>query len=240
MLCALCHKNKPLQWSHIVPEFMYQEMYDPKHRFQGLSTVVSDRARLYQKGLREKLLCEACEQQFGRYENYAAQVFYGGVTIPVRRCGKNLLIGSLDYKRLKLFFVSLLWRFGVTSIDIFRGADLGPHAEKLRKMLLAEDPGDWLAYPCLATAVTWQSKHIGDLILPPCLAKMEGHRIWSFVIAGFVFTFFVSSHVPPTPLLPGFLQKDGSLFIAIREITEIDFLHRFACEIRDTQKAKSG
>jgi hypothetical protein len=31
-----------------------------------------------------------------------------------------------------------------------------------------------------------------------------------------------------------FLAKDSG------EITEIDFLHRFACEIRDTQKAKSG
>src|SRR5262249_15837108 len=102
------------------------------------------------------------------------------------------------------------------------------------------DPGDSFAYPCLVTAVTWQRKHIGDLIVAPCLAKMEGHHIWSFVVAGFVFTFFVSSHWAPMPLLPGFLQKDGSFFIAIREITEIDFLYRFACEIRDAQKAKKG
>ena len=240
MACALCHKNRTLRRSHIVPEFMYQAMYDPKHRFQGLSSVPSARARLYQKGLRQELLCEQCEQQFGRYESYATQVFYGGVSVVGQRRGNKLLLSSLDYKRLKLFFLSLLWRFGVTSIDVFRGADLGPHSEKLRKMLLVEDPGDCFAYPCLVTAVTWQRKHIGDLIAPPCLAKMEGHRIWWFIIAGFVFTFFVSSHLPPVPLLPGFLQKDGSLLIAIREITEIDFLYRFACELRDAQKTKKG
>ena len=153
MACALCHKNRTLRRSHIVPEFMYQAMYDPKHRFQGLSSVPSARARLYQKGLRQELLCEQCEQQFGRYESYATQVFYGGVSVVGQRRGNKLLLSSLDYKRLKLFFLSLLWRFGVTSIDVFRGADLGPHSEKLRKMLLVEDPGDG-SRTCLVTAVT--------------------------------------------------------------------------------------
>jgi len=107
-------------------------------------------------------------------------------------------------------------------------------------MLLAEDPGGHLAYPCLVTAVTWEGKHLGDLIVAPCIAKMEGHRIWSFVIAGFLFTFFVSSHLPPPGAFPGFLQSSGSLIIGVCEIAEIDFLYRIACEIGNAQKARKS
>ena len=147
-----------------------------------------------------------------------------------------LIIGGLDYRRMKLFLLSLLWRFGVTTLAVFMGAQLGPHSEKLRRMLLAQDAGDPLAYPCLLTAVTWQGKHIGDFIVPPCLAKMDAHHIWSFVVAGIVFTFFVSSHVPTEVAHPAFLQEKGLLIIMRKEITEIEFLYRFASEVADLQR----
>lgn len=217
---------------------MYQGMYDPKHRFHAMSRMASHPVLTYQKGLREKLLCRDCEQQFGRYETYAAQFFYGSPQLAFRKEGKHFTVGGADYKRLKLFFLSLLWRFGVTSVDILSGTDLGPHAEVLRKMLLAEDPGGCLVYPCLVTAVTWKGTHIADLIVGPSTAKMEGHRIWQFVVAGFVFTFFVSSHLPPAGISSAFLQSNGSLIIGVREIEEIDFLYRNACEIANAQKVR--
>jgi hypothetical protein len=132
-----------------------------------------------------------------------------------------------------------MWRFGVTKLAVFKGARLGPHAEKLRRMLLAEDPGDPLAYPCLLTAVTWRTKHIGNFIAPPFLAKMDGNHIWSFVVAGIVFTFFVTSHVPNEVPPPAFLRRNGSLSIMRKEITEIDFLHRFASEVTDAQRKRN-
>ena len=236
MPCALCLLTKPLMSSHVVPEFLYREMYDLKHRFLALSTLASDRPRHYQKGLREDLLCADCEQLLGRFESYASQVFYGKGAPKTQRQDRMLIIEGLDYSRMKLFLLSLLWRFGVTKLAVFKGARLGSHAEKLRRMLLAEHPGDPLAYPCLLTAVTWKTKHIGDFIAPPCLAKMDGHHIWSFVVAGIIFTFFVSSHVPIEVPPPAFLQENGTLIIMRKEITEIDFLHRFASEVADAQR----
>jgi hypothetical protein len=219
---------------------MYQGMYDPKHRFHGLSRLATDPVLTYQKGLREELLCGDCEQQFGRYESYAAQFFYGGAKLSGGKEGKHFRIGGADYKRLKLFFLSLLWRFGITSVGALSGTDLGPHAEVLRNMLLAEDPGGGLVYPCLVTAVTWKGSHIPDLIVGPSTGKMEHHRIWQFVVAGFVFTFFVSSHPPPAGISPAFLQSNGSLIIGVCEITEIDFLRRIAHEIANAQKARKS
>jgi hypothetical protein len=60
--CALClDTNVKLAQSHIVPEFLYKALYDSKHRFQVISTNPSVRNSLEQKGLREPLLCKACE-----------------------------------------------------------------------------------------------------------------------------------------------------------------------------------
>ena len=50
----------------------------------------------------------------------------------------GLSLSRLEYSPLKLFFLSLLWRFGITTIEQYRGAELGPHAERLRQRLVRE------------------------------------------------------------------------------------------------------
>src|SRR6266487_81589 len=104
MTCALCQKKKQLRRSHIVPEFLYKQMYDPKHRFFALSCTPSERERQHQKGLREFLLCADCELLFSGFENYAAKVFYGKDVAASKHHGDLLVLHDLDYKALKLFF----------------------------------------------------------------------------------------------------------------------------------------
>lgn len=204
----------------------------------GLSTVASQPVRLLQKGLRERLLCDDCEQKFGRHESYARGVFYGETVRKARAHENFLLIEGLIDQPLKLFFLSLLWRFGVTSIEAFKTCDLGPHEEKLRKMLHAEDPGEYLTYPCMVFAITWNRKHIPDLIVPPCVARTDTGRIWSFVVGGFLLSFDVGSHRPPRELWPAFLKPDGTMVLQIEEITKIQFLHRFASDIARAQRSR--
>jgi len=80
-ICKLCLHEKELRHSHILPEFMYQNLYDqaPK-RFYTL-TVNLDKAeeskkKIEQKGIREYLLCGDCEVQLSKFENYAAETIY--------------------------------------------------------------------------------------------------------------------------------------------------------------------
>ena len=146
---------------------MHQDMYDSKHRFFGLSSDPTKKEMLFQKGLREPLLCADCEQQFGRYEKYASGVFFGGPSIGLRREKNVLCFTGLQYPSLKLFFLSLLWRMGVTSIAYLKGVELGAHELRLRQLLRTEQPSDYLTYPCFLTAVMYKGKHIPDLIVPP-------------------------------------------------------------------------
>ena len=80
-ICKLCNLEKELRNSHIIPEFMYQNLYDhqPK-RFYSLNVNVDEENkssnRIEQKGIREYLVCNDCEGILSKYENYAAETIY--------------------------------------------------------------------------------------------------------------------------------------------------------------------
>ena len=240
MPCKLCLEDRPLRQSHIVPEFLYRPLYDSKHRFFGLSNLPGRKDALFQKGLREPLLCDGCEQQFSRYEHYASKVFNGRQAARGEIGQREIVMIGLDYAPLKLFLLSLLWRFGVTSIEYLKGVPLGSSEARLHKMLRAEDPGPFNAYPCMMTAVTIDGAHVPDLIVAPAAARIKGHVVWSMVVSGFVLTFWGSRSAGPSLYEEVFLREDGRMRVLIRDLREIEFLHRFSSEIAQARQSRNA
>jgi hypothetical protein len=194
MSCGLCHSEKELRNSHIIPEFFYKPLYDSKHRFNVIALTESEKNRYEQKGLREKLLCDDCEQQIGQYEDHVRRIFYGGTGIYIKN-GNPIVISGIDYQKFKLFQLSLLYRAAISNLEFFHNISLGPHEEIIRKMLLEENPGKKLEYPCLILMLLIQSKEIIDaMIYPPQELRIEGHYSYRFILGGCFWIFFVSSH----------------------------------------------
>ena len=77
--CKLCLRESDLRYSHIIPEYFYKPMYDSKHRFMQISTVQEYPTTFLQKGVREYLLCNRCEEQFSKYE-LDVTCNYGGIS----------------------------------------------------------------------------------------------------------------------------------------------------------------
>lgn len=231
MACALCKLNNELRNSHIVPEFMYKEMYDSTHKFSVVSRQITDANRQFRKGLHEYLLCSDCESKLSRWESYAASFFYGK-KIMVKRDGDLFFYESLKYNELKLFFLSLLWRFSVTSLPELQGAKLPEkHREKLRKSLLNEDPGVPLFFPCHIIRIIHKRKFLVDFISPPMSAKLDAHHVWQFAVAGYYFMFFVSSHPVINDLKITFLTKEGKMISMAQELAEIKPLYEFCMDL---------
>ena len=69
-------------------------------------------------------------------------------------------------------------------------------------------------------------KHMPDLIVPPGMASVDGHQVWSFVATGFVFSHFVSDLPPPDVVHQACLKLDGTMWVRVAEVAEISFLHR--------------
>lgn len=98
--CKLCHKEKDLQESHIIPKFVYKWMkLTGNGRFrQGLNI-----NKPIQDGIKEFLLCRDCEQKFSKREDWFKKYVFSSYI------DKNETT-FFPSDNLKYFTVSLLWR----------------------------------------------------------------------------------------------------------------------------------
>ncbi len=126
----------------------------------------------------------------------------------------TLVIENVDYVRMKLFQLSILFRAGVSQRAFFSKVRLGPHEEKIRKMLTDEIPGAPEAYGCVPVAFLRKSgKLLTEMIPKPQSKKIDGHRTYSFLFAGCGWIFVVSSHANTFKHKERFLQQDCKLVI---------------------------
>jgi len=220
-----------LRNSHIIPEWVFTDLYDEKHRFNVMSTLPERPRPQEQKGLRERLLCNDCEQQFSRYERYARGVVKGGEGLTVTRHPGRIEIADIDYEKFKLFQMSVLWRSGIASHRMFSRVKLGPHAERLREMLLREDPGRRTDYPCLIFGVIAQGKSIPDFIDQPTRVRLDGLNCYRFIFCGLVWVFFVANHAPTRLARQHVLTEAGGLVIWIKPFEDLGYLQEFGRDL---------
>ena len=64
------NKNVELRQSHIIPEFMYQNLSNKEpRRYYKLSVEDNKKHKeIKQKGIRERLLCGECEKRLNEFE----------------------------------------------------------------------------------------------------------------------------------------------------------------------------
>ncbi len=204
----MCQTTQKLCLSHIVPEFMYKLLYSKNHKITGIRHDGS--VNTLQKGLREHLLCSNCESKISKYELHASEVLrsliennYNGTVLQI----------NTDYKKFKLFLLSILWKAGVTTVPTF-AIQLGPHKEKIRKMLIDENPGKEDEYPCLLCLVKDETNLTRSIYKTEAI-RFEGHRCFKFLITRLLFIYFVSSHQKPTVAREISIKKDGTLNVVL-------------------------
>jgi|APTNR8051073442_1049403.scaffolds.fasta_scaffold05695_8 hypothetical protein len=237
MQCALCLEEAELRRSHLIPEFLYKTLYDEKHRLHVLSILPEKGNCHEQKGLREKLLCDCCEQRFSTWERYASLLLRGEKPVTYRTEGHLIFLSELEYLPFRLFQLSILWRAGVSSLPFFSKVRLGPHAEVLRKLLLAADPGPPTRYCCVMFGIKHKKEAFTGLIMQLGKTGLCGQIAYWFVFGGFLWAFYVSCQHLPSQLMPCTLQPPGTAAFVVREATEMDNLASFAVELNRVGRA---
>lgn len=232
MTCKLCGEENPLKKSHIIPEFIYGSLYDEKHRFHILSTLKATKNAKLQKGIREHLLCEVCESKLSKYQRYASLVFSGASPTKVNKDGKLITIEGLDYKKFKLFALSVLWRASISTLPFFSQIKLGPHEEPIKKMIYKEETGETDTYPFMLAPVVFENEVLADLIIQPTWSRIQGHYSYRFVFGGIVWLYLVSKHKPPKLILDKTLSEDGVMTMLEKEITSMPFIMDFVNELK--------
>jgi hypothetical protein len=155
--CRLCGKNAMLIKAHILPKGFYAPIWDygesgvPKGERVPVIVSLGETGRKpvqTQSGIWDRhILCAACDGNIlGPLDKYATHLLIDTPSWMLHaqdEHGEPMLqiIESYDYQRLKLFYMSLLWRSEVTSHSFFKEVKLGPWEPRLREALLAGEPG---------------------------------------------------------------------------------------------------
>jgi hypothetical protein len=228
MRCALCGEAAELRKSHIIPEFIFGPLYDEDlHRFHVLSSEVRNRYR--QKGLREKLLCDACEQRFSVHEAYVSRLMFSDGSLRPEPDGPTVVFRGVDYQALKLFQLSVLWRASVSQLDFFRHVSLGDaHEARLRALLLRNDPGEPWQYGCMMLVVFHEGLVVRDLVDQPIRRRVQGLTCYRFIFGGLAWLYFVGSQRSSQGLETASLDPSGTLRLFRKDLPEINDIAQFA------------
>lgn len=235
--CALCHQERTLRLSHIIPEFLYRSMYDEKHRFHVVSVNPNERNQIKQKGISEQLLCDECENKFSQFERYASLVLNGHIELQIKKRGNLSIISGIDYHQFKLFQLSILWRAGVSRLNLFQRVKLGPHEERLRQLLLNNDPGRSSQYGCCMWELTLGPLgESASLIMQPTRVRIQGVITYKFTFGGLMWLYHVSLQIPPYPYNEIVLSNQGQLIIQTKGVEEMVDLSNFMNLVRAQDK----
>jgi len=233
MKCRLCQNDRDLCNSHIVPEFLYSKLYNDQHKLMGITGQGNKGWKLLQKGIREHLFCSDCEKHLNEsYEKPFLQQWTIDFPLPAQMNKDSIHSATYDYKSFKLFHLSILFRSSVSSLPTFHEVNLGMHEERIRKMLISENPGkDW-EYPIIAFAVLNGRRDVEKrLISCPISGRFEGHIAYGQIYGGAMWWILVSSHRNDLFCRSG-LQSSGQITIIAEPWNEIGVIQDASTALR--------
>ncbi|OFX68689.1 MAG: hypothetical protein A2X12_05705 [Bacteroidetes bacterium GWE2_29_8] len=238
-ICKLCKKEKELRRSHIIPEFMYENVYDkePK-KFNNIEITLDNskdtKVKYEQKGIREYLLCGDCEVLLSKYEKYAAEIIYAknknSKVVALSKIESNrgisiCKLGSISYKDFKIFLFSLLWRIIISKTFNIRGInDKDKIEETLRQAILNEDPLEYDKYACFMQIIDKKMDNVmGSFILQPYFSNdINKNQVLNCLIDGYFFSFYLKSSELQIDEKEIFLKQNGEMIITRRILSPDD------------------
>lgn len=227
--CALCKKNADLRRSHVIPKFTHKRIKQVDGRLLRFSKGSHPDGDPVQDAFFETMLCDDCEARFQKWEDHAARMFSQKkiFDFPAMRARQLVRLTGFDYARMKLFLMSILWRMGAATDPVFSSVKLGPHAERLGRMLLASDPGTAADYGCTATVIHMDGERIA-LTRPAdsVMYRTQNLRLYRALVDGVLFAWLVGSpdHMRRFRSPELLLQSDGGWWSYARDWQSVDFI----------------
>ena len=220
MECRLCHEDKELINSHIIPKVFFKFIY-PENNEESLIMIgknVPNKRRPI--GSYEKLLYKDCDQMLGVYDNYAQNLllkqalqFYPNTDLAYK-------IDDYSYVKLKLFFLSLLWRSSISDLEEFCNIDIGPFEERLEELIRSESVGgadDFSVFIAKFDSENEKIKGIAEKnILFPAKQKINGLNYSIFYLSN-AYKIYIKVDKRGTPdVFKELILKDGKSLLIMR------------------------
>src|SRR4030042_2626638 len=219
MACKFCLQEKKCVEAHIIPGSFFRIIKQDKEPIYILSP--KEFQSITHNGIYDKtIVCEDCEKLFSPWDDYAHSLLIAN--FPKDKSfmdGEKILahiIERFDYHKLKLFFISVLWRASASNHKYFSHINTGPFEDKLKKMILHNDSGDKNTFSIIFTK--FDNESLGTAMLNPQKEKLEEINYYAFYLGGFK-VFVKVDNRDSSELMKNFiLTHDGPLYVVIRDL----------------------
>lgn len=219
---------------------MYKILYDENHQLRYVDPhkhfVRGEPAEMVRSGPYSKgILCQNCDNVIlQRLEDYACKVLYAQklsaklkpkVTNYEDVDGQQYSVcENIDYKKFKLFVLSLLWRASVSDHPMFSYIHLGEKEEILRDMIYSGNPKSDVDYPIFLFGWLNDKNAQRDFISQPT----DQDTRYVFPIRGIIYNIYKDiEHIPPI-LREFILKENGTMAIFHLPVgTYLDFLSQY-------------
>ena len=202
--CRGCGEPKPLVKSHIVPESFCKLLSKPGKAAKLVSS--GEYTKLSPIGAYDpNILCSSCEEIFWVPDDYAFAFLHSGKTnfepIHYEQTLVALRVQDYDYKKLKLFVLTVLWRASVSKMKFFSEVELREEEEKrLRDIALyGIEPADD-EFPICCGKVLFEER--GGVLHCPFEDNHDGVRLFRISTGEFYFWVKVDAKPWPQTLSP--------------------------------------
>ena len=227
MKCKLCGKDKKLIRAHIIPKSLWTPLFDDKQPSEIHANTPTGNAKKSPVGVYDTgIVCAQCESIFSPWDEYAQKLL---LAKPMEKKyvinhGQKIAYveSAIDYAKLKLFFISLLWKAAVSNHYFFSRVNVGAFEPQLRRMIQKGDPGDRDTF---AIVMTKCEGPLGTIVLNPHPEKWWDINYYRFYVAGYVVYIKVDRRPAPDVIDDFALDPEKPLIIIIvRELkTSKDF-----------------
>lgn len=240
-VCKFCLQPRQLVEAHIIPKALYPRNPSGDRRHISLDGTGQKPPRTIPNGVYDSnLVCDDCERRFGPWDDYASDVIaHESVTFACLRSQQGTpyrVYPTVDYAKLKLFFISLLWRAHATDLKDCNRVDLGPkYAALAKRMIENSDPGTPDQFAVVLVRLLGEHRHMGA---PPTPRRIENVLLYETLLFGFAAYVKVDSRPLPGYFRQGQLEHGKPLLVLEKPITDGPFLGFAVDAYRDWLAAK--
>lgn len=235
MICKLCNKDKELVRSHIIPKSFFASLKDDTNE----TILVYDKHNSYPKRIPkgfydESLLCHECECKFKEFDQYAKELLLDSEILfskDTRFLTPLWALPKYNYFKLKLFFISLLWRASASQHIYCNKVKLGHLECRVKNMFEILEPGSPEEFPIFLIKYNPNNPKI---MIEPYAVILDDIKYFVFNLKNYFAYINVSGYQSSTHFQHLYLEPDKSILVLERSFSKIfnyDKLIDIICKI---------
>lgn len=221
--CQLCKEETELRGSHILPRAFFKKAKGSGAQLVRLNSQHAIEPKLENGDWVEELLCPNCEHFLN--DNYeSSQIRFLRNHKNTHKSHQKLTFRRFDFNRMYLFWLSIIWRASVSSLDSFETVALGPQLNEMMRRLIHSQT-TYIDGVCVSEILQiglmkvlpedgMDSEIVNNVITSPLLKSNDDSFTYTMLVEGFLVAFHFGTGLSPN-LSKNFGQLKKSLFLRI-------------------------